>query len=349
MVIHFFTKGDMNMASSRARAHLLAQALQRFQVDTVIHTPPVVAISQTPWPKKWCLITAILRALRQVKRGDILFLQRTIYNKYFLLIIVAYICLWRRRMIFDFDDAIYLHSPGKTKFLTWLADAVIVGNHTLLAWAKQYAKNVFLIPSCTVFAPAPTKTFFQAGGATPFTIGWAGNGPVHYENLQMFRPVLDELSARSVACTLVLVGVLRSESVRQLFANPPRGTTVEFHDWVAPDQIPELMKRFDVGIMPLIDTPWNRGKSALKAVEYMGFGIPTLASPVGENNWLIQDGVNGFLPNTTQSWAEAIEKLYRQPEALSIWGARARQTVEAGYSFEAQIEPLLHILNIFNS
>ena len=151
MTIHFFTKGDKNAGSSRQRAFFVAEELNKKNIKAIVHQPPLVLTSEAPWPKKSKLIFQYLKIFTQIKKTDIIFLQRAIYNKYFFILIVLHKLIFRRKMIFDFDDAIYQHSFLKTKILTKLADVIIVGSHSLRDWAKQYNKNVYIVPTCVKF------------------------------------------------------------------------------------------------------------------------------------------------------------------------------------------------------
>ncbi|MBI3631725.1 MAG: hypothetical protein HY219_02570, partial [Candidatus Staskawiczbacteria bacterium] len=87
--IHFFTKGDKNCGSSRQRAFLVAEKMTQQGIKTIVHEPSNELISKTRWPGKFKLLKATLVNLLQIKHGDIIFLQRTIYNKYFLIFVVA--------------------------------------------------------------------------------------------------------------------------------------------------------------------------------------------------------------------------------------------------------------------
>lgn len=345
MIIHFFTKGDEKVASSRQRVFLLARALQRYQVDTVIHAPPIEVISQTRWPAKGRLIVGALRGLLKIRHGDLLFLQRTIYNKYFLVAVVIYLLLFRRKMIFDFDDAIYLHSPWKTKLLVKLADIVTVGSHELLKWAEQYNAHSYFIPTCTYFTSFPVKQFTGRNADAPLTLGWVGNAGAHRGNLALLVPVLVGLKRRGIRFRFVVVGVGGDAGVKGLFQDiADADHEISFIDWVDPDRIPEVIRSFDVGFMPLVDTPWERGKCALKIIEYMACGIPAIASPVGENSYVIEDGVNGFLASTTEEWVHAIERLYREPALMPHMGTQARKKIEQQYVFDVQLVRILDIL-----
>ncbi len=342
-MIHFFTKGDRTTASSRQRAFLLAEALAKRGVPTRVHAPGTEQISTTPWPKKLSLIFQTFHAFRMVKKDDVIFLQRTVYNKYFFVIAVFFVLFFRRTMIFDIDDAVYVHIPWKTAVLATIASIVFVGNHVLEAWAKKYNTRVLLVPTCTDFGRVKQEPFFSVNGGKPLTLGWVGNGPAHIENLMFLRQIFFALSAKSIPCTFILVGAKKSEKIYALFANIP-GVRVEYIEWSGPESIPAMIDRFDLGLMPLVDTPWNRGKCAMKIIEYMACGVPALASPVGENTFVIRDGINGLLVSTIEQWVKAIERIYQSPESLASMGISARETVEKHYTFDAQVPRVLSVI-----
>lgn len=342
MTVHMFTKGDANVPSSRQRAYLLADFLEQHGIDPIVHRPSTTELSLTPWPAKGKKILEIIKALLSVRPGDSIFLQRTVYNKYFLALLLIYRMFFRRRIVFDFDDAIYLHLPFRTKLLTRLADVVTTGNHTLLSWAREYSSHAVLLPTCTPFTLPAAKNFYDGKNGKRFRIGWVGNAEAHYENMVLMREILVELGTTGGAYTFILLGARGSPRVHALFTAIP-GVVIELHDGVPPEKVPEFMDTFDVGVMPLVDSLWNRGKSALKVVEYMASGIPAIASPVGENSHVITHGVDGFLPESVQEWGRYIEALRLHPELLPRMGIKAREKVEQSYTFESQIPILMKI------
>jgi len=342
MRVHFFTKGNKDAGSSRQRAFLIAEELNKKGIRSVVHHPPLILTSRTPWPKKFRLIWQYLRIFFNIKKEDVIYLQRTIYNKYFLILIVLYKLIFKRKMIFDFDDAIYLHSPIKTKLLTRLSDAVIAGSHALDKWAKKYNKKVFLIPTSVSFFLYNRYSRLRRLRNEKFIIGWMGNAPAHYENLKILVPVFKELVKKNLSFKFILVGALGEPKIYRLFRNI-KGLDIEIIDslnWSNPEVIPKTIQSFDIGLMPLIDTEWNRGKCAFKAVEYMACGVPAICSPVGENNYLIQDGINGFLADSTEEWVDKIEILHKDLKLIDKLGRRAQETIKNNYSFETNI-PLI--------
>src|SRR3989344_7916704 len=109
MTIHFFTYGNEQSGSSRQRAFKVANELNAQGMHAIVHRPSTISMSLTSWPKKGALILQLLRSLASVKKGDIVYLQRTISNKYFFIILVVYLFFFRRKMVFDFDDPVYIH------------------------------------------------------------------------------------------------------------------------------------------------------------------------------------------------------------------------------------------------
>ena len=91
------------------------------------------------------------------------------------------------------------------------------------------------------------------------------------------------------------------------------------------------MSSFDVGIMPLPDEPWARGKCGFKLIQYMASGLPVIASPVGVNKEIVDDGINGFLTESNEQWIEALEKLYKNVDMRAKMGADGRKLIESKY------------------
>jgi glycosyltransferase involved in cell wall biosynthesis len=113
------------------------------------------------------------------------------------------------------------------------------------------------------------------------------------------------------------------------------GVPTECRPWSAAGEVEQLWE-MDVGIMPLPDEPWAQGKCAMKAIQYMGVGVPAVASPVGASSDLIANGVNGLLASTEDEWVDALDRLLGDAELRRRLGAEGRRTVEAGFSAEVQ-------------
>ena len=247
-------------------------------------------------------------------------------------------------IVFDFDDAIYLHSSGernplvrmlkrpeKTAKILELSAAVIAGNETLKDYSSRYNPNITVIPTpvdTEHFRPAPKKDH-----SDNIVIGWIGsNTTAPY--LQMIEPALEQLMARYPQVELRIVG----GSYR-----PPGLKAVSLRRWGLESELREL-HGFDIGIMPMPDTDWTRGKCGFKALFYMSVGLPSVCSPVGVTTDILQDGANGFLATTTEEWVERLSRLVEDAELRRELGQAGRRTVEEKYSLETQAPRLLTVL-----
>jgi hypothetical protein len=113
------------------------------------------------------------------------------------------------------------------------------------------------------------------------------------------------------------------------------GVEVECRSWKAETEVADLWD-MDIGIMPLTDDPWARGKCGMKAIQYMGVGLPVVVSPIGANRTIVEDGVNGLHATDEARWIESIGRLLDDSGLRARLGASARRTVEANYSAEVQ-------------
>ena len=236
-------------------------------------------------------------------------------------------------IVFDFDDAIwvpyrspsnarwsYLKCFGKAATICRLSSRVIVGNRYLADYARRFNENVVVVPSTIdTDAYAPRRSS-GAEDAHPVTIGWTGSHST-VQHLDTLRPALARLRQRC-GFRLHVIGA-PSYTLNGI------ETTVQ--PWRAESEARDL-QCFDIGIMPLPDGDWNRGKCGMKLLQYMGAGIPAVGSPVGMNAEIICDGVNGFLASTEEQWVETLFALIRDHHLRRRMGEAGRQTVEERYS-----------------
>lgn len=234
-------------------------------------------------------------------------------------------------MFLDFDDAIFrLHTsaanrrlgwlkfPGKTAALCRLATRVVVGNSYLADYAKRYNQRVSIVPtSIDVDRYRPSGRAVARGRVV---IGWTGSS-TSQTHLEAFAGPLRRLAARGDV-------ELRVISNRR-FELP--GVPVSWRPWSAETEVEEIGK-FDVGIMPMPDDEWSKGKCALKLLQYMALGIPTVGSAVGANLDVIQHGENGLLARSDEEWVASLERLAVDHALRLRLGRAGRLTVEQGYS-----------------
>ena len=236
-----------------------------------------------------------------------------------------------RRIAYDFDDAIYFGKPDgpgappdrsarrvrKFDATCELADLVTAGNATLAAAARRRARRVEIVPTGIDLSGYAPKAARQGTGRVAW-IGLPGNLPY----LARVEEPLRRLAARRAATRLVVV----SERAPAPFAAP-----VELLAWSKESEAAAL-SGCDVGIMPLDDDDWTRGKGGFKLLQYMAAGLPTVASPVGVNTEITVDGETGFFASTPGEWESRIETLLADPDLRHRMGAAGRRRVEERYA-----------------
>lgn len=245
-------------------------------------------------------------------------------------------------MIFDFDDAVfvsyrspangylsYLKFPGKTATICRLAEHVMAGNQYLADYALKYNSNVTIIPTTI-----DTDRYLPIGARDEretVTIGWSGSFST-VQHLDTIREVLQQL-AKTERFRLRVIGTPEYDLP---------GVKTEAIQWCSETEIEDLQK-IDIGLMPLPDENWSRGKCGLKALQYMALGIPTICSPVGVNSTIIDNGKNGYLAATADEWIERLKLLIHSAVLRQEIGLAGRETVVKSYSARSQVARVLDI------
>jgi len=240
-------------------------------------------------------------------------------------------------IIYDFDDAIFkLHTteanrhfgwlkfPGKTATICRIANHVVVGNEWLAQYARRYNSRVTIIPTSIDtdhYRPAHTN-----GADQRLVVGWTGSS-TSQTHLEMFAPLLRRLKSR------------RDVELRVISNREPVLPDVDYvwRPWSADSEVEEL-SHFDVGMMPMPDDEWAKGKCALKALQYMAMGVPTICSAVGANCEVIRNGENGLLAKSEQEWIANLESLIDDAALRGRLGREGRRTVEERYSMKSCAE-----------
>lgn len=258
--------------------------------------------------------------------------------------------LARKKMpiVYDFDDAIFLPNVSdanrKFGFLKWtgkvqticrLSSHVTVGNPYLKEWAHRHTDHVTVIPSTIDTDAYVPKDNVDIKGVP--VIGWSGSlTTVKY--LRALEPALKALK-KKLDFRLRVIGC-------DDFAM--EGMDVEGRKWNAASEAEDI-RSFDVGIMPLTDDAWTRGKCGMKALLYMGLGVPTVVSPVGANRDIVQNGKNGFLAGSDEEWVDKIVELLSDPGLRKEFARAGRSRVEMHYSAKSQIGRLREVFEAVQS
>jgi glycosyltransferase involved in cell wall biosynthesis len=337
MIIHVLPKYSSIGASSRYRIFQYLDAMQYAGI-----TPILSALFDDRYLVKKYKVGKL--SLASVGKGFFrrIWLIICVRSKGIFLIeneLVPFFPAWLERflkwrgycLIFDYDDAIFhrydQHSSRlvrvvfrrKIAEVMRLADLVVVGNRYLADYAyRSGAKNVKILPTVVDLRRYPIG--IKRPDSASFVIGWIGS-PSTAKYLVAIAPALAEISRLGdVKVRLIGVGPLELP-----------GVSVEFISWTENTEVQELNK-FDVGIMPLPDEPWARGKCGLKLIQYMACSLPVIASPVGVNSKLVTEGLNGLLAESDAEWVNALNTLRLDPVLRRAMGAAGRKRVEEEYS-----------------
>jgi glycosyltransferase involved in cell wall biosynthesis len=200
------------------------------------------------------------------------------------------------------------------------AAAVTVGSEYLWAYARRFNENVHLLPTSIDLATYPSVSPMRAPGA-PFTIGWIGSPGTSVFLREVEEPLAEIATRRQAKVIVVGAGSDFSLRIPGLQSVP----------WSERTEIENLCS-FDVGIMPLTDTPFTRGKCAFKLIQYMGAWKPVVASPVGENIIVVRHGESGFLARNAREWLDALNCFADNAVLARQMGLVGRSRVESDYA-----------------
>ncbi|MGV8026770.1 MAG: glycosyltransferase family 4 protein [Anaerolineaceae bacterium] len=244
-------------------------------------------------------------------------------------------------LLVDYDDAVFhRYDYHRNSFIRLLlskkidrvmkiASGLTVGNDYLADRAEQAgARNIHILPSVV-----DTKKYYCKPKAAhaDFIIGWLGTPKtVHF--LETIKPALEKVLNNTTQ--LVIVGADIPDSLRNL--------PIQSQRWNEDTEIDQILQ-FDVGIMPLTDAPFERGKCGYKLIQYMACGLPVIASPVGVNQCIVEQGIDGFLASTTDEWMNAIIKLKNNTDLRQKMGMAGRKKMELRYSLECTANQLVNL------
>lgn len=278
------------------------------------------------------LLFFMLRRTRDIlgaRNYNVVFIHREAYP------FASYIYEWLfrffgKKLIYDFDDSIFLKKPIKIKKIISMSDYVIAGNDFLKDYAFQYNKNVAVLPTCIDTQIYRPKN--KPKDRNKIVIGWIGTSFTAIY-LDLLKDVYATLADRFKNIEFrVIGGYLKNLN---LPITPKR--------WSLESEVSDLQE-FDIGVMPLFDDDWAKGKCGFKIIQYMAVGIPTVASRVGMNVEIIEDGKDGFLVGNKEEWVEKLSLLIEDRGLREKMGKLGRMKVESLYSIDANKQKYIDIL-----
>jgi len=250
------------------------------------------------------------------------------------------------KFVYDFDDSIWLldtsdsnkkwewlKNPDKTKKIIKISDLIFAGNSYLGDYAKQYNDQVKIVPTTIDTHIFNRKTEYKNNES--ICIGWSGSHTTikHFEEA---IPILKKIKEKykNKVYFKVMGDPLYSNLELDIKGIPWSNATET-----------EIIESFDIGIMPLPDDQWVKGKCGLKGLSYMALEVPTIMSNIGVNTEIIIDGINGYLASTEDEWIIKLSQLIDSYELRKQLGSNARKTVQENYSVDSQKNRYLSYFN----
>jgi glycosyltransferase involved in cell wall biosynthesis len=245
-------------------------------------------------------------------------------------------------LIADYDDAVFHRYDQHGSLLVRAVlgrkldrvmarvDLVVAGNAYLADHARKAgARRVEIVPTVV---DLDRYLLLEHPHADEVTIGWIGS-PKTAAYLDAVKPVIGELTS-AMPLQAIAIGARADQLAGSCFTPVP---------WSEESEVAQL-RRIDIGIMPLEDTPWERGKCGYKLIQYMALGLPVVASPVGVNRQIVRHGENGFLASAPAEWRDALEKLATDPALRRSFGAAGRSDIEDRYALSVQAPHLAELI-----
>lgn len=327
MRILYLTVGDASSPGTRYRVYAHVPFLRSKGHELTV-LPPLARRPGRAIGRLWRVVD-LLRAAMVAGSADLVVLYRVTLPR-------PFDRLLRRRaraLVLEYDDAIWLPAPAEphgavamaryeANFAATLAvaDLVVAGNEALAARAAPVPTEV--VPTAVdmaLFTPAT-----PAGSRPRFVVGWVGTA----ENQVEWRRLVPAFRAVVEARPEVRLKVVSDRLPTEL------GLPFEFERWSLEREAAAL-DDFDVGVMPLEDTPWNRGKCSVKALQCMAMARPAVLSPVGMNRDVVRHGAEGYFAGSSDEWTARLLELAADRRLTVALGSSARERVASSFSLEA--------------
>jgi glycosyltransferase involved in cell wall biosynthesis len=285
-------------------------------------------------PRSW----GRLPLYRRLARFDVVFLQKRLLARAELLFLRSA----ARTLIYDVDDAVMYDGDGledrprRRRFDATVraADLVICGNRYLADEASQAGDRIAIVPTC-IDTEAFHPRLRPAEPPARVTLGWTGSRSTNaYLNV-----VLSQAAHLPAGLHVKVISDTRAGLELERLGRMP----CTFVPWSTDREIREAAT-FDIGVMPLPDNAWTRGKCGFKALQYMALGIPAVCSPVGANREIIHDGVDGLFASSPQEWFRQIARLQKDRLLRDTIGRAGRRRVEEAYALSVHAPRLVKLI-----
>lgn len=322
--------GGVNTPSSRFRIRQYVSRLAAHGVAVQEHIPFFGESCGFPSPFK---IAARIPALFSTRDADVIWISRDLVQGY-----ETFERLLKRPRIMDVDDAIWLSLPFGRITMPHIArgmDGIVAGNDYLAEYYSRYCKDVHVVPTAIDLDRYRVRKTPESE-PDRFVIGWTGLA-CNYKFFKIISPALKQFLTDHERAELLLV------SNRDWKQNVLPADRIKFIPWSMENEA-LVLHSMSVGIMPLIDDKWTKGKCSFKMLQYMAAGLPVITSPVGMNAQVLDKGDIGFSVVTSEQWYDALETLYKSWSLQKQMGIAGRKVVEEFFSADVIAGKLAKIL-----
>ena len=314
MKIIFLVQG-MNVAASRYRVLQYLPFFHAAGIDAEVFEFPD---RTADWPSLW----------EYLKNGDVIFVQRKRLPRSVLLFLKRL----KKRIVYDFDDAVmFKNSLSKNPYslrrtmsfkrMLHYTDLVIAGNEFLKQEAEKYHRHVNVLPTPVDAERYREKTCYKS---EIVNMGWIGDhGSIHY--VESYKDVWEAMGRKykNVVLTIICDTFIQTKDI-----------SLRKVQWNYEREIDDLMS-LDIGVMPLFDDLWSKGKCGFKIIQYLGVGVPAVCTPVGINRDVVEDGVNGLWASTKDEWIEKLSTLVEDVSLREKMGIEGRRKIMDMYTVQA--------------
>ncbi len=272
------------------------------------------------------------RVLLDARRVDLVYVQKALLTERFLKVLFYL----NKNLVFDFDDAIQELSEKKAKMTeSTLKYCKIVTVEN--SFNGDFSKRITGRDPLFILGPIDCDRYSPRKSSSPdkIVIGWIGSPSTSVYLNECKEPLMALLNDHE-NLNILLIGA---------GANPINHPRCQSRNWELSTECSDL-HQLDIGIMPLPDTPWTRGKGGYKILQYMAIGIPCVASPVGVNSQIIDHGINGFLASQPSEWYLHLNELVSSSQRRLEMGIKAREKAVSKYSFQSYLPQLLRSFEV---
>jgi glycosyltransferase involved in cell wall biosynthesis len=347
MKILYLTKYSRNGASSRLRSYQYFPLLKNEGIDVTVkpffdeyYLNNLYAKKKTPVTKLTFYYFQRFFVLFSVFNYDKVVIEKELFPYFFS---------WFEKLLFylkvnyivDYDDAIFHnYDLSENKFIRFFlknkisnvmkySRLVLAGNDYLADKAKRSgAKKIIIFPTVVDI----DKYKSVPGTNDKVIIGWIGS-PSTFKYVKNLNTVFKTIATK-VEFEIYIIGANKDLDFND---------SVRYLKWSESTEV-AMISKFDIGIMPLENTPWEFGKCAYKLIQYMGCEKPVVASNIGMNNKVVEDGVNGFLVNNEEEWIEKLTVLLKDSNLRKQFGEKGRKKIEQEFTLQHNFSKLISIL-----